>query len=197
MSSHKLRGNSSVPFVKLWSNPSKFVLDEMEYVVYMNGFRSEGGFHLGSCEHIYYPMCLISLMVVHRHCALCKAPSHECLYDLFGLYLYMPVSWECDLNNTPGPRYLWGDDLVWTWQQHDHFHNKSNISSQFGWKKDHEEIVRVCQKLVGVGTQIKEREISSTNASMAIGMRSTRGSNSDNIQMDGCGMKIGSASITV
>jgi hypothetical protein len=44
--------------------------------------------------------------------------------------------------------------------------------------------------------KIKEREISSTNASMAIGMRRTRGSNSDNIQTYGFGMTKESASIT-
>jgi hypothetical protein len=42
---------------------------------------------------------------------------------------------------------------------------------------------------------IKDREISSTNASTAIGMSGIGGSNSDHTQMDGCGMKKGSASL--
>jgi hypothetical protein len=92
-------------------------------------------------------------MVVHSSCALCKAPFHKNLYDLFGLHPYMPVSWECNPENTPDLCYLWGDDLVWSWQLHDHSYNKSNISSQFGWENDHKEIVRVCQKLVGIETQ--------------------------------------------
>jgi hypothetical protein len=111
MSSHNLRGDSSVPSLKLWPNPSKFVLDKTKCAVCMNGFRSEGGFHLGSCEHFYHPICLISFMVVRRRCALCKAPYHECLYDLFGLIPYMRSSWKCN-PDTPGLRYLWGDDLV-------------------------------------------------------------------------------------
>jgi hypothetical protein len=64
MSAHNLRGDPSTPSVKLWPCPSKFVLDGMECAVCMNGFGPEGGFHLGSCEHIYHPMCLISFMVV-------------------------------------------------------------------------------------------------------------------------------------
>jgi hypothetical protein len=128
-------------------------------------FGPEGRFHLGPCEHIYHPMCLISFMVVRRRCALCKVPFHERLYELFGLVPYMPSSWECNPYNTPGLCHLWGDDLVWSWRLHDHSHNKSNISSQFGWENDHEEITA------------KEKEISSTNALVAIGMREIRDSN--------------------
>jgi hypothetical protein len=126
MSTHNLKGDPSIQSVKLWPCPSKFVLDLTECVVCMNGFGPEGGFHLGSYEHIYHPMCLISFMVVRRRCALCKAPFHERLYKLFGLVPYMPSSWEC---NIPGLRHLWGDDLVWSWRLHDHSYNKSNISS--------------------------------------------------------------------
>ena len=96
-------------------------------------------------------MYLISFMVVHRHCILCKAPFHERLYELFGLVLYMPSSWECNLENTPRLRHLRGDDLVWSWQLQNHFHNKSDLSSLFGWENDHEEVVKVCQRLVDVG----------------------------------------------
>jgi hypothetical protein len=152
MSAHNLRGDPTVESVKLWPRPSKFVLDRTECAMCMNGFGPEGGFHLGSCEHIYHPMCLISFMVVRRRCALCKVPFHERLYKLFGLVPYMPSSWECNPENTPSLRHLWGDDLVWSWQLHDHSHNKSNISSQFRWENDHEEVIRVCQRLVGVGT---------------------------------------------
>jgi hypothetical protein len=76
MSAYNLRGDPSNQSVKLWPRPSKFVLYGTECAVYMNGFGPEGGFHLGSYEHIYHPMYLISFMVVCRHCALCKAPFH-------------------------------------------------------------------------------------------------------------------------
>ena len=101
MSSHHHRGGTSV---KLWPRPSSFVLDGTECAVCLNAFGPEGGFHLGTCEHIFHPMCLISLMLCRRRCAVCKAPFHERLYDLFGLVPYMPVSWECDLVNTPDIR---------------------------------------------------------------------------------------------
>jgi hypothetical protein len=153
MSAHNLTGDPSIQSMKLWPHPSKFVLEGMECAVCMNGFGPEGGFYLGSYEHIYHPMYLISFMVVRICCALCKAPFHKRLYELFGLVPYMPSSWECNLENTPGLCYLWGDDLVWSWRLHDHSHNKSNISSQFRWENDHEEVIKVCQRLVGVGNQ--------------------------------------------
>jgi hypothetical protein len=78
----------------------------------MNGFGPEGRFHLESCEHIYHPMCLISLMVARRRCVLDKAPFYQRLYELFGLEPYMPISWKYDPKNIPGLRHLWGDDLV-------------------------------------------------------------------------------------
>ena len=114
MSAHNLRGDPSTPSVKLWPRPSKFVTNKTECAVCMNGFGPEGGFHLGSREHIYHPMCLISFMVVHRRCTLYKAPFHERLYELFGLVPYMPVSWECNPDNIPSLRNHWGDDLVWS-----------------------------------------------------------------------------------
>ena len=123
-----------------------------------------------------HPICLISFMVVHRHCALCKAPFHERLYKLFGLVPYMPSSWKCNPENIPSLRHLWVDDLVWSWRLHDHSYNKSNISSQFQWENNHEEVVRVCQRLV-LEFRMKEKEISSTNALVAIGMRQIRDSN--------------------
>jgi hypothetical protein len=110
------------------------------------------GFHLGSCEHIYHPMYLINLMVARRHCVMCKAPFYERLYELFGLHPYLPINWQCNPKNLAGLRHLWGNDLVWSWQLHDHSHNKSNLSSQCNWENDHEEIVRICQKLVDAGS---------------------------------------------
>jgi hypothetical protein len=83
-------------------------------------------------------------MVGRRHYALDKVPFHQHLFELFGLKSYMPISWECDSKNILGLCHLWGDDLVWSWQLHDHSHNKSNISSQMNWKNDYEKIVKVC-----------------------------------------------------
>ena len=123
----------------------------------MNGFGLERRFHLGLCEHIYHPMCLISFMVVHRCCALYKAPFYERLYKLFGLVPYIPVSWECNPDNILGLRDRWSDDLVWSWRLHDHSHNKSNINSQFRWENDPAEVVMVCQRLVGFGYYNKEK----------------------------------------
>lgn len=83
MSYHNLKGTL---FMRLWPKLSSFVLDRMDCVVCLNGFGSKGGFYLGTCEHIYHPIYLISLIVVCRCCTICKALLHERLYELFGLY---------------------------------------------------------------------------------------------------------------
>jgi hypothetical protein len=152
MSAHNLRADPSIPSVKLWPRPSKFVTDGTECGICLLGFGPEGGFHLGSCEHIYHPMCLISFMLNRRRCALCKAPFHERLYELFGLVPYMPSSWELNPENAPNLPSKWGEDLVWSWRLQDHSHNKSNLSADFGWENDPKQIVTICQKLVGFGS---------------------------------------------
>jgi hypothetical protein len=129
MSYHNLRDDPSVQSTKLWPNPSKFVLDETVCAVCTYGFGPEGRFHLGLCEHIIHPLCLISLMVTSRRCRVCKAPFHERLYEPFGLYPYVPISWELNPANAFALRHLWSDDLVWSWRLHDHSYNKSNLNS--------------------------------------------------------------------
>jgi hypothetical protein len=143
MSYHNLLG---APSMKLWPNPSRFLLNGTEYAMCMNGFGLEGRFHLGSCKHIYHPVCLISLMVARRRCVLCKAPFHECLYKLFGLTLYMPINWEYSPENLLGLHHAWGEDLVWSWRHHDYSHNENTMSSQFVWENHHEEIVKVTRR---------------------------------------------------
>jgi hypothetical protein len=157
----------------------------------MYAFGPEGGFYLGSCDHIYHPTYLISFMVTRRRCGVCKAPFHERLYDLFGLYPYMPISWELNQDNALVLHHLWDDDLVWSWQIHNHSHNKSNLNSQFLWEDDHEEMSWFARSWLVLELTMKDREISSTNASTAIGMSGMGGSNLDHTQMDGCGMKGG------
>jgi hypothetical protein len=105
MSCHYLRGDPSVQSTKLWPNPSSFVLDGTVCAVCMFDFGPEGGFHLGSCEHIYHPMCLISFMVTRICCRVCKVHFHERLYELFGLHLYMPSSWKLNPDNAPALCY--------------------------------------------------------------------------------------------
>jgi hypothetical protein len=153
MSAHMFRDDPSNPSVKLWPRPSKFVTEGTECPICLLSFGPEGGFHLGTCEHIYHPMCLISFMVNRRRCALCKAPFHERLYELFGLTPYMPKSWELNPENAPEHPDKWGDDLVWSWRLSIHSHQKSNMSAELGWENDADQIVTVCEKLVGSGAK--------------------------------------------
>ena len=93
---------------KLWTTPTKFVFDGTTCCICFNAFGPEGGFIVGTCEHMYHPICLIAHMVIQRRCCQCKAPFHERLYELFGLYPYMPPSWEHNPENTPGMPSKWG-----------------------------------------------------------------------------------------
>jgi hypothetical protein len=63
----------------------------------------------------------------------------------------MPHSWEKDPINTPAESMAmhWGEDLIWNWHQGTHSVYKKNVSLEFGWEKDHEEIIQVRHVLVG------------------------------------------------
>ena len=97
---------------KLWATPAKFVFDRTTCCICYNAFGPKGGFCLGTCEHMYHPFCLIAHMVIRRCCCQCKAPFHERLYELFGLCLYMPPSWEHNPKTTPSMPSRWGKGLV-------------------------------------------------------------------------------------
>ena len=104
------RGNPML----LWPQPSSFVSGVTTCSICLNPFGPEGGMHLGTCEHLYHPFCLISLMVVRRRCSLCKAPFHKRLYKLFGLVPYMPPHWKFNVTNAPDQSQMWGKHLVWS-----------------------------------------------------------------------------------
>ena len=151
-SCHDLQMKPGVGSRKLWPNPAPWVLDGSEKcVVCINPFGPEGGWALGSCPHMFHPMCLISIFLVRRFCPVCKSPFHERLYEVFGLTPYMPPSHERNPENTPGEGYRnqWGEDLIWSWRANTHSVFKNDISAMFGWEHNHEEIVRVCKKIIG------------------------------------------------
>ena len=144
--SHHLANPLQAP-QKLWVVPAKFVFDRTTCCICYNAFGSEGGFILGTYEHMYHPICLIAHMVIRWHCCQCKAPFHEQLYELFGLCPYMAPSWEHNPKTTPGMPSRWDDDLVWNWRMSAHTPNKSTFSFAIRWENDHEEIVRVANSI--------------------------------------------------
>jgi hypothetical protein len=151
-SCHDLQMKPEVKCRKLWPNPQPWVLDgSKDCMVCLNPFGPEGGWALGSCPHMFHPMCLINILLVRRFCQMCKSPFHERLYEVFGLTPYMPPSHERNPLNTEGEcfRNQWGEDLIWSWRANTHSTFKSNVSAMLGWENDHEEIVRVCKKIIG------------------------------------------------
>ena len=81
-SSHHLANPPQAP-QKLWVVPAKFVFDGTTCCICYNAFGQEGGFCLGTCKHMYHPICLIAHMVIWWRCCQCKAPFYERLYELF------------------------------------------------------------------------------------------------------------------
>lgn len=156
MSSHDLRGDPNVQSFKLWPKPAPFVMNNDQCIMCLNPFGPEGGYHLGSCDHLYHPICLISLMITRRRCSVCRAPFHERLYEMFGLVRYMPPHWECNPENSEDRKDTWGNDLVWSWRTGTHSVYKSQLSSQFGWENNPAEIVRVAHKLIPGRSQIAQ-----------------------------------------
>jgi uncharacterized membrane protein YagU involved in acid resistance len=84
------------------NHPTQFISDGTVCLVCQNGFGLKEEMALGSCQYIYHPMCLISIFLVHRFCALCQSPFYERLHELFGFICYMPPNWKKDPINTPG-----------------------------------------------------------------------------------------------
>ena len=119
----------SAPSIKLWPKPYSFVLDGTDYMVCLNGFGPKGRFYLWSCKHIYQPMSLIFLIVVCRCYVVCKAPFYQRLYELFGLASYMPISWECTLENICNLRKRWSNNLACNWLVGNYSFYKSILNS--------------------------------------------------------------------
>ena len=69
----------------LWPKPASFITDKTCCPICSNPFGPQGGWSLGSCECTYHPMCVIFHALIRRFCAICKAPFHERLYEVFGL----------------------------------------------------------------------------------------------------------------
>ena len=151
-SCHDLQMKEGVNSRKLWPNPQPWVMDgSKECSVCLNTFGPEGGWAVGSCTHMFHPMCLINIFLVRRFCPVCKSPFHERLYEVFGLTPYMPPSHEKNPENTPGEQYrnMWGEDLIWSWRAQTHSVFKSNVSDELGWEDDPNQIVRVAKKIIG------------------------------------------------
>jgi len=151
MSCHGLRIENQVPSRKLWPLPAPWVVDGSTCNVCYNPFGPEGAWALGTCQHMFHPMCLITHALVRRFCPVCHSPVHKRWYEVFGLTKYMPPSHERNPENTPGHGYnrQWGEDLIWSWRANRHSVFTNNISADLGWEENHEEIVRVCHKIIG------------------------------------------------
>jgi hypothetical protein len=151
MSCHDLQMNPEVQSKKLWPLPASFVVEGEECGVCCNAFGPEGAWALGTCQHKFHPMCLITGGLTRRFCSVYRSPFDKRLYDVFGLTAYMPPSHERNPENTPGVAYRgqWGEDLIWSWRANTHSVFKNNVSADFGWEYNHEDIVRVCHKIVG------------------------------------------------
>ena len=53
---------------KLWAARAKFVFDGTTCCICHNAFGPEGGYCLGTCEHMYHPICLIAHMLTRQRC---------------------------------------------------------------------------------------------------------------------------------
>ena len=113
---------------KLWVALANFFFDGTMCCICYNDFGPEGGYSLGTCEHMYHPICLIAYMLIWRRCCQWKAPFHERLYELSGLCPYMPPSWEHNPDNTPEMPSKWDEDLLWNWRMDAHFLQKLAFS---------------------------------------------------------------------
>ena len=150
--------------------------------------------HLGTCEYLYHPICLINLMVNRRCCAMCKAPFHKCLYELFGLVKFMPPSWEFDVDNAHDHPSKWKEDQVWNWRYKYHSLKKSRLCDQWGWKNDPDAIVNVCHHLFKGTSEASQGQrnffFQCFNRQSDIGMKTRKNSNLGPTLGTGFGIKM-------
>jgi hypothetical protein len=74
----------------LWPTPQPFTQNVELCIICCSPFGPKGAWTLGTCQHMYHPQCLITLMLARRKCSQCRAPFHLCLYKQFNLWTTMP-----------------------------------------------------------------------------------------------------------
>ncbi len=65
----------------LWPTPQPFMQNGELCLICCSPFGPKGAWILGTCQHMYHPQCLITLIVARRRCPQCKAPLHWHLYE--------------------------------------------------------------------------------------------------------------------
>ena len=141
------------PHPLLWPNVPDFVHNGDICIICQQPFGPEGGWTLGTCGHVYHPMCLIPYMVTRKRCASCRAPFHPRMYKMFGLEGYMPLHYEFDEDNLPGAenRSHWGSNMVWMWKWgHDNRHLPYNNVNEIPFPND-ADVTEVCKRVIGAG----------------------------------------------
>jgi hypothetical protein len=139
------------PHPLLWPNVPNFVTNGSICIVCQEPFGPEGGWTVGTCGHVYHPVCLIPYMVTRKRCSSCKAPFHPRLYKMFGIQGHMPLHYEFDEDNLPGPtnRVYWGSDMLWMWKWgHDNRHLPYQNVNQIPFEND-ADVTEVCKRVIG------------------------------------------------
>jgi hypothetical protein len=148
--------DGTMPLV--WPAVPDFVKDGTMCIICQEPFGPEGGWNLGTCGHLYHPMCLAPHMVTRRRCAQCKAPFHPRLYKTFGLQAHMPEHYEHNEENLPGGANAahWGKDMTWLWKWgHDNRHLPARTVAEIHWEND-AQLTQVI-KNVFVGGDVERR----------------------------------------
>lgn len=101
----------------VWPDVPNYVKDGTTCIMCLSPFGPKGGWSLGTCRHMYHPVCLIPHMVTRKRCPGCKAPFHNRLYKMFGLENHMPLHFEYTAENlrSEDSKKEWGKDMVWLW----------------------------------------------------------------------------------
>jgi len=60
----------------LWPTPQPFMQNGELCLICCSPFGPKGAWILGTCQHMYHPQCLITLIVARRRCPQCRAPLH-------------------------------------------------------------------------------------------------------------------------
>jgi len=95
----------------LWPTPQPFMQNGELCLICYSPFGPKGAWILNTCQHMYHPQCLITLMVARRRCPQCRALFHWRLYEQLSLRMIMSQHWEYNMFDTPNRPQAWDVDL--------------------------------------------------------------------------------------
>lgn len=85
----------------LWPMVQNWVFNGSLCIFHMYPFKQKGCYSLGICGSQFHPQCMLARMLTMWRCCHCNAPLQPRMYQQFGMFWGMPLTFECkDVQST-------------------------------------------------------------------------------------------------